>query len=350
MPKIIPHSKPTLDSSDLKALAESLESGQIAQGRLVKEFKNDFAEFLKIKYASAVNSGTSALHLALLALGIKKGDEVIIPTFVCTALLNAVSYVQAKNVLADVNYDDFNISEVSIKEKITKNTKAIIVPHMFGAPADLKPILSIGIPVIEDCAQAVGAIYRGRQVGSFGQLNVFSFYATKVMTTAEGGMVVSNDKNLIEKIKDLREYDKKENFRVRYNYKMTDLQAALGISQLIKLPKMIKRRREIAGIYNEAFKDSPFEIPKEKPNCQNIFYRYIIKSEKFSSEIIKQLNKNGINCAHPISKPLHQYLKFKPKDFPIAEECMDKSFSLPIYPNLKNDEIKYIIKEVLKIY
>ena len=220
----------------------------MVQGKKVLEFEAKVSRYLGVKAGVAVNSGTSALHLALLALNIGPGDEVMVPSFVCSALLNAVSYTGASARIVDVKADDFNISPVEVKKKLNKKVKAIIVPHMFGYPADLKELLSFGVPVIEDCAQSIGADYRGRKAGSFGVLSICSFYATKVMTTGEGGMVLSNQTKILDRIRDLRQYDHALNFQTRYNYKMTDFQAALGLSQLQRLPEFIKRRKQIAQI------------------------------------------------------------------------------------------------------
>ncbi|MBI5682451.1 MAG: DegT/DnrJ/EryC1/StrS aminotransferase family protein [Deltaproteobacteria bacterium] len=190
---MIPHSKPTIEKEELSAVSDVLSLGQISQGLQVKEFERHFEEFFGLKKAVAVNSGTSALHLALIAVGVKTGDEVVIPSFVCTALLNAVNYIGAVPVIADINEEDFNLSPGDTKKRITKKTKAIIIPHMFGTPCnEIHGFKDIGIPIIEDCAQSIGAKISGHYVGTMGDVSTFSFYATKIMTTGEGGMVASN--------------------------------------------------------------------------------------------------------------------------------------------------------------
>ncbi|MFA4932791.1 MAG: DegT/DnrJ/EryC1/StrS aminotransferase family protein, partial [Caldisericia bacterium] len=189
---MIPHSKPTLDQRDYNAVLRVLQSGQISQGEYVKRFEANLSEFVGVKGGVATNSGTSALHLALLALEVGKGDEIILPSYVCTALLNAINYVGATPVLVDIEPDSFNLDAKRVKESLTEKTKAIIVPHLFGLPADMEELQSFGIPLIEDCAQALGATYKGKQAGSFGALSIFSFYATKVIASGEGGMVLSD--------------------------------------------------------------------------------------------------------------------------------------------------------------
>ena len=185
--QMIPHSRPTLDQKEELAVAAILSSGQVVQGEETQRFETALASEIGVVGAAAVSSGTAALHLALLALEIGEGDEVVIPSFVCPALLNAIRYVRATPVLADINREAFNIDVRDLERRLTGKTRAIIVPHMFGLPADIDDITALGIPVIEDCAQSLGSRYRGAPTGSFGVLSVFSFYATKVICTGEGG-------------------------------------------------------------------------------------------------------------------------------------------------------------------
>ncbi len=336
----VPHSKPTLTNSDIKSVAQVIRSGHIAQGKKVEEFEEKIAQFLNVKAAGALNSGTAALHLALLALKIKTKDEVIIPSFVCAALLNAIGYVGAKTVLVDIE-KNFNLSVKEVKKKINRRTKLLIVPHMFGLPADLNELLSLGIPIIEDCAQAIGAEYKGRPVGSFGVLSIFSFYATKMITTGEGGMIASNDKRLIEKIKDLREYDKRDDYHLRYNYKMTDLQAALGINQLAQLPVWIKKRRSIAAQYSQILAPKGYELPSDTRDKTHAFYRYVVTLPQKNLSLLKLLHQKGIHAAPAIHQPLHRYLKLK--GFPVSEHATDHTLSLPIYPSLTPDKLHHIL-------
>jgi len=340
----IPHSKPSTDAKDAKAAYDVITSGHLARGEKVAAFEQALARFQKVKYAVATSSGTAALHLSLLAMDIKKGDNVIIPSFVCTALLNAIHYTGASACVVDIDRDDFNISVKDVKKKINKRTKAIIVPHMFGTPADIGALLKLGIPLIEDCAQSLGAMYRGKPVGSFGVLSVYSFYATKMMTTGEGGLVTSNNRQLISRIKDLYDYDQRRDYKVRYNYKMTDIQAALGISQLSKLPGWIKRRRTIALMYHRGLRDCGFDLPIEKSQREHVYFRYVLRAKKNKPELLKALMKKGIQCATPVYKPLHQYLNLK--GYGCADQAMKESLSLPIYPSLSNDNVQYIIKHI----
>lgn len=350
---MITHSKPTMDQGDIKAVSEVLDSGQVAQGPMVDKFEKELSKFIGMRGGIATNSGTSALHLALLALDIKEGDEVIIPSYVCTALLNAINYVHAKPVITDINRGDFNMSVSDIEKKIDEKTKAIIVPHMFGLAADIDEILNFGVSVIEDCAQSTGATYKGKMVGSFGVISIFSFYATKMLATGEGGMAVSNSDELLEKMRDLREYDFKSDYKVRYNYKMTDMQAALGISQLSKLPTFVDKRKLIARYYSEEFSNLGVILPTSKRHKEHIFYRYVIRINKSANikRYFSEFKKKNVICDSPVYKPLHVYQGLSKKDFVNTEDIINSAISIPIYPSLTENEMNYvssIVKEVLK--
>jgi len=342
----IPHSKPTISSKDISSVLKTLRAKQISQGPMVEKFEKSFSKYHNLKGSVALSSGTAAIHLSLLALGIQDEDEVIVPSFGCSALLNAVLYTGAKPVLADVNNHDFNLSIDSAKNALTKRTKAIIVPHMFGLPADIKDLVRLGIPVIEDCAQSLGAEYNKQKVGSFGAVSVFSFYATKVIATGEGGMVSSNNARLLSKISDMREYDKKKFCKLSFNYKMTDIQAALGLSQMEKLPTFIRGRRSIARKYNNAFTDCHLQIPTSLPGKDHIYYRYVINLGRSSADTIRTLNKKGVHCACPIFEPLHKQMNMDAKYFPNSQELFKNTLSLPIYPSLSKQEVDFIIQSL----
>lgn len=339
----IPHSRPTLGPKEIKAASDVIASGQIAQAKVVQAFESAFARKLGVKYALTTSSGTAALHLALLSLSIGTDDEVIIPSYVCTALLNAVRYVGAQPVLAEINPDTFNLDPDDVKKRLSRRTKALIVPHLFGLAADLDGLLNLNVPIIEDCAQSTGAVYRQQALGTFGHAAIFSFYATKVMTCGEGGMIVSNSKKSIDRIKDLKDYDKKDAYKTRYNYKMTDIQASIGLAQLSRLDSFIQRRRSIARSYIEAFKSLGLKLGPHDP--EHIYYRFIIKLKTDSSPLISELLQKGIGCDRAIYLPLHQLLKLK--GYPITEEVWQKSLSLPIYPSLTQKEVDRVIEAFL---
>ncbi|MBW2078326.1 MAG: DegT/DnrJ/EryC1/StrS family aminotransferase, partial [Deltaproteobacteria bacterium] len=343
---MIPHSKIILDEEDIAVVARVLRSGHLAQGDYVLSLEEKAASFIKADHAAAVSSGTAALHLSLLALGIGEGSEVIIPSYVCTALMNAVQYVRATPVLADIDPDTYNIDVDCIKHAITDRTRAIIVPHMFGLPADIEPIISLGIPVIEDCAQSIGARLGGKYAGSFGTLSIFSFYATKMLGAGEGGMVASNDPRLIETIRDLRDYDEKETYVVRYNYKMTDIMAALCESRIKKLPSFIHRRKEIAKTYDVGLSDLKLGIPLVPERREHVYYRYNIELEN-PIRFMDEMHKRDIHCRRPVFKPIHRYLQLP--GFPNTDDAWEKAVSIPIYPALKQEEAYFIINTITSI-
>ncbi len=344
--EIIPHSRPTIDEEEINAVSAVLRSGQIAQGNQVALFEEAVALLIGMRGGVATSSGLAALHLSLLALEVGERDEVIIPGFVCTALLNAVRLVRAAPVLTDINRETFNIDFNDIKRKLTKKTKAIIVPHMFGLAADIREIVSLGVPVIEDCAQSLGSNYEGARTGSFGLLSIFSFYATKVICTGEGGMVTANDERLLLRISDLRDYDEKDDDRLHYNYKLTDIQAAMGLTQLRKLPGMIARRREVAAIYDEALRKYPVLLPFCPENRDHIYYRYVIRTPRLV-EVLASGGKNGIGYRRPVYKPLHHYLGSA--GYPETEAVFREAVSIPIYPTLSDREISAIIDNLAQV-
>ncbi len=340
---MITHSKVVLAEEDLAGVMDVLRSGLLSQGKIVSSLEKEFASFIGVDHAAAVSSGTAALHLSLLSLGIDKGSEVIIPSYVCTALLNAVHQVSATPVIVDVDHNTYNISAAKIKKAISNKTDAIIVPHMFGLPADIDAIIELGIPVIEDCAHSVGAKFNNRYTGSFGDLSIFSLYATKMLCAGEGGLVLSNNSDLIEKIRDLRDYDEKEDYTLRYNFKLTDIQAALGKSQLKKLPSFIQKRLEIARIYNRGLEGTVSGIPVAMEDREHVYYRYVIPTVD-PIGFMEKMSKKGVECRRPVFKPLHRYLDLSGHE--VTEDVWSKAVSIPIYPSLKEEEANEIVGSI----
>ncbi len=338
----IPHSKPTLGAEEIQAVSDVISSGYVAEGAVVQQFEQSFADYLDIQHAVTTNSGTAALHLALLALEVGPGDEVIIPSYVCCALLNAVNYTGATPVLADIRPDTCNLAAADVKKRLTPKTKAIIVPHLFGLAADLDSLLALEVPLIEDCAQALGSEYAQRPVGTFGVAAIYSFYATKVITTGEGGMVVASSKEFAERIRDLKTYDQKDDYQIRFNYKMTDIQAALGLVQLERLDTLIGRRRAVARQYTSAFEALGLNLPADDPG--HIFFRYVIGLNTDSLSWIQALAREGIGSDRPVHLPLHRQLKST--GCPVAEKAWKNSLSIPIYPSLTDEEITRVIDAV----
>jgi len=353
--RIIPHNKPTIGEEEIEAVTNCLLNAELTVGTKVKEFEKAFSKYIGID-ALATSSGTSALHLALIALGISKNDEVILPAYTCVAVAYPILYQQAKPILADVN-DEYNISFEDIKNKITNLTKAVIVPHMYGCPADLNEIKDLcnekNIYLIEDCAQSIGAEYGKKKVGTIGDISIFSFYATKMMTTIQGGMICSENSEWKKKIQDLRYHDQYQSAasyldtRIKFSYMMSDVNAAIGLVQLKRLESFINRRREIAEIYRYILNNKNIQNPRyiytEK---KHVYSRYIIKTPYSPEKIIIKLQKKGIDCARMYLHPLHKISILKPfnnnVEFPKTDEIVASTISIPIFPTLTDEEILYI--------
>ena len=350
--KVIQHNKPTISAEEIKAAADTLGNLELTVGIKVEEFEKDFAKYIG-KNAAATSSGTSALHLALIALGISKDDEIIMPSYTCLAVALPVLYQQAKPILADVS-DEYNISVEDFKRKITEKTKAVIVPHMFGYPVDLKEIKELceekNVYLVEDCAQSIGARYNAKKVGTVGDISIFSFYATKMMTTIQGGMVCTHNSEWIRIIKDLRYHDQCRSLedtdpRIKYSYMMSDVGAAIGIVQLKKLDEFIKRRRAIASFYRKKLNGNVMH-PLENDEKKHVYSRYVIKTSYNPSEIIEKMREQNVICARMYVPPLHRRVLIRKFNgdarFPKTEEILDSTISLPMYPSLAGEDVEYV--------
>jgi perosamine synthetase len=356
----IAHNKPTIGHEEIKAVVSTLANLELTLGTKVEAFEKDFSKYIGIN-SVATSSGTSALHLALSAIGISKNDEVILPSYTCIAVALPILYQQAKPILADVK-DDYNISVEEIEEKITDRTKAVIVPHMFGYPADLNEIKELceenGIYLVEDCAQSIGALYDNKKVGGIGDISVFSFYATKMMTTIKGGMVCTNNPDWIQTIKDLRYHDQcrlfeDDDLRIKYSYMMSDIEAVIGIVQLNKLDDFINRRIRIAELYKNGLSDNRVMHPVQSNIKKPVYSRYVIRTPYNPSTIIEKLKENNIICERMHIPPLHRRALLKQfnkgTQFEKTEEIINSAISLPIYPSLSDEDVEHVIDVFNKI-
>jgi perosamine synthetase len=343
----IAHSKPYLGKEELAAAGAVILSGQLAQGEMVERLETALAKFAGHRYGVAVSSGTAALYCALRGLGVGQGHEVIIPTYVCTALLNAVIMAGARPALSDVDPVTGNLTPELVKQKLTKNTKAVIVPHIFGYPAAIPEIERLGVPVIEDCAQCVGARIGRKAVGGLSAVAIFSFYATKMIAAGEGGMVATSDRGVRDRIIALREYDKRETWAPSFNFKLSDLHAVLALAQLKKLPEMVRLRSAAAQGYRAAFSghDGILQPPQER-GVEPVYYRFVVRCAKETGPLIETLQKTGIGCGKPVFKPLHRYVR-KP-GFPNADRLQESSLSLPMHPALSPKDVEFVARQVLK--
>jgi perosamine synthetase len=315
-------------------------SGQLAQGREVARFEAAVASQVGVAGAAATSSGTSALLLALLALGAGPGSEIVMPSYVCASLATATLAAGATPVLADISPETFGLCPEDTRRRLSSRTRAVLVPHLFGQPADLDALGALGVPLVEDLAMSLGARWRGRPVGSFGLLAVCSFYATKLMTTGEGGMVLGQDEQLLSDVRDLRGVDDKETFRLRYNAKMTEMAAALGSSQLGRLPELLARRRQLASRYHEVLGELGLPAPSVRAGAQLVWYRYVLVLDGDADAFLREMRQRGIDCRRPVFRPLHRYLGLE--GYPQTEAIYRGAVSIPLYPALTDSEVDQI--------
>ncbi|CAK8721708.1 Aminotransferase DegT [Candidatus Electrothrix gigas] len=334
---MITHNKPTLEQEEQKAALNTIKSGWVAQGSEVEQFENEFCDFLGLpnQHAVALSSGTAALFMALWVLS-AGNKTVALPVYVCSALRNAVGLVNATEILIDTEQNSPNICLSMLQDS---HAKIAIIPHMFGIPTDLTRINDIEI--IEDCAQSIGTSIHGVPVGLHGTVGIFSFYATKLITSGgQGGMLVSKDKTLIDAVRDYRNFDCRKDKKYRFNFQLTDLQAAIGRVQLQKLPPFLARRSEIFEMYQEAgltLLDAP-----QSMDCVSVRYRAVMKTS-VPQKIIDHLLHNGIKTIVPIED---WELLGQSNLFPNAHYLTQHTVSLPIYPSLSDIEIYKIIKTI----
>ena len=361
----IPLTKATIEYDDLKSMESAVYKKAISQNIITETFEKNYTNFLGTVGSVATNSCTSAIILALATLNIKKEHEVILPSYTCLAVLNAVIKYGARPILADNSYDihnmDFNIKFDSVKKLITKKTGAIIVPHMFGVSANIDEIITMNIPVIEDITLSLGTFYKDKPVGSWGDISVCSFYNSKMISCGEGGMLSSKRSDLYEKARYLNGWEKEQpsmrvkksldfNYELRYNFRMSGIAASLGISQLEKLPAFIKKRCNIAKKFTSNLsKISGLQLP-QKHDKQNVYFRYLIALENRNIiSIIQKFTDNGIEMGRGVYPPLHWFLKLDKTKFPGAEKAVKTLLSIPIYPSLSNEQINYILEYANKL-
>lgn len=346
---MIPQSRPDLRASDFAYIRKILKTKQVAGGHLVAELERAFQQCVKAQYAASTSSGTAALHLGLLALGVGPGDEVLVPSYTCASVLQAVQHAGARTRLLDIDEETMNVTGPTVRRELTKRTKAVIVTHTFGFPAPLDELLRVGVPVIEDCALALGATYDGRPVGSMGTLSVFSMYATKVICAGEGGMVCTDDRDIIRRVRDLNGPDQREDWQGRYNYKLSDLAAGLALKQIRRLPSLIARRRAIAARYLRAFKTCPVEFQHSVPKAEPNYYRFVVRTPR-AAGVIANAHRAGIWCDRPVFRPLHHYFDRATRGtLPATEAVFHSTVSIPIYPALSEREVAWIARHMRRI-
>ncbi|MHA1334040.1 MAG: DegT/DnrJ/EryC1/StrS family aminotransferase [Candidatus Odinarchaeia archaeon] len=361
---MIPISAPVIGEEELNNIVKVLNSGIIASGEWVRQFENEFACYIGVKHAISTVNGTTALDIALKTIKIKPGDEVIVPDFTFIATANAVLFQYAKPVFADIDDKTYTLNPDDVVEKISNKTKAVIGVHLFGHPFNIDAIREIcedhHLFLIEDCAQAHGAEYKGEKVGKFGEINCFSLYATKNMTTGEGGMLTTNDDKLADRVRLLINHGQTAKYvheELGFNYRLTNLQAALGLAQLKKLDKFNNTRIKNARYLNKNIRVSGIDKPVVNNNVRHVYHQYVIKVlDEFPlsrNEFLEYLNNKKIGCSihYPLPihmQPLYKKLKINAK-CPIAEEVSSKILSLPVHPKLTGQDLKYICDTINSI-
>lgn len=364
MKRHIPVSQPFLDNTETQYVNQALSEGAISGffGKYIARFENEFAEYSDCKYGVTTTSGTTALHLALLALSIGKDDEVLVATLTNMATFFAIIYQGARPIPIDIEEDTLNLDPDLLESKITNKTKAILVVHLFGHPVNMDPVVACakkhGLYIIEDCAEAQGATYKGRKVGSIGDIGCFSFYANKIITTGEGGMMTTNNMQFVEKARSLKslafgDHNKFMHKDVGYNYRMTNLQAAIGCAQLGKIEAIIEKKRNIAHYYHQGFKDLEcIQLPIEKQYAKNVYWMYhiILKGNYGNkrSAIMSELRERGIETREGFI-PYNMQETFINRGWTSAGDCPKanliaySSFYLPSGVSLTNEELQYTV-------
>ncbi len=355
--------QPSLGKKEKENVLECLDSTWISsKGKFINQFETSFSEFTGIKHAATVSNGTVAIHVALLALGIGKNDEVIVPTFTYIASVNAIKYTGAKPVFVDSDIKTWQIDPTKIEEKITNKTKAIMAVHLYGQPCEMDTILSIAnkykLFVVEDCAEAFGSLYKGKHVGTFGNISTFSFFGNKTITTGEGGMVVTNDLSLYEKVVHLkgqglakdREY---YHDIIGYNYRMTNICAAIGCAQLERANEFIEKKILISKWYEEKLKNLPVVFHSQVGDVKHSFWMIsiLLKDSDEREKIRFHLKKNGIET-RPTFHPVHLMPMYFEKDLslPVAEELGSRGINLPSYPELLESDVDFICNKIKEFY
>jgi dTDP-4-amino-4,6-dideoxygalactose transaminase len=377
--KSVPFHAPSIGEEAIRAVTETLQSGWITTGPKTRSFEEAFARFIGVRHALAVSSCTAALHLSLDAARLREGDEVLVPTLTFAATAEVVAYFKAKPVLVDVDPLYFNLSLEDAGRKITSKTKVIIPVHFGGHPCPMNSVLELaatnGLTVVEDAAHAIPAKYRGQNIGTLSPMTAFSFYATKTLTTGEGGMVTTNDDSLADRVSLMRLHGMSRDAWKRYTaagtwryeiteagykYNLTDPQAALGLVQLSNCEKMWRRRVEIAQKYDSALASlEAYRTPLVAEDVQHAWHLYVVLVKPSAigihrDQVIEELRERGIGTSvHFIPLHLHPYYQrtwgYQPGQFPVAEDYFDRCISLPIYPSMTDEDVNHVIEALQDI-
>ena len=355
--------QPSLTGREKEYVNECLDTSWISsKGEFIPKFEKAFAKYVDVNYAASVSNGTVAIHLALVTLGIGEGDEVIVPTFTYIASANPILQVGATPVFVDSDETTWQMSADDIEQKITEKTRAIIVVHLYGHPCDMDRIMKIArkhdLFVIEDCAEAIGSRYKGMYVGTFGDIGTFSFFGNKTITTGEGGMVVTNDATLYDRMvhfkgQGLAKYREYWHDTIGFNYRMTNIQAAIGLAQLEQIDTFLEKKRQLAKWYTEFLKDLPVNILGESKDVYNSYWMVSLLVEKadLRDELREYLKLNEIET-RPTFYPIHTMPVYADKynKHKVAERIASRGMNLPSYPSLTKEDVKYICDKIREFY
>lgn len=353
--------QPSLNGNEKKYVNECIDSSWISgKGKFINEFESVFAKYIGTKHATTVCNGTVALHLALEALGIGEGDEVIVPTLTYIASVNAITYTGAKAVFVDSLQDTWQMDPNDVTKKITAATRAIMCVHLYGHPCDMEKLVNVAgdnnLFLIEDCAEAIGSMYNGKHVGTFGDVATFSFYGNKTITTGEGGMVVTNDETLHDRLVHLKgqglaKYREYWHDAIGYNYRMTNICAAIGLAQLEQIDEILDKKRQVANWYKEALKESRFEFHMEAENVVNSYWMCtVLIPEGVDRHALKVfLMEHGIET-RPMFYPIHTMPIYSQKyeKHRVAESLARRGMNLPSYPSLSKEDINEIVAVIMQ--
>ena len=352
----IPVSRPSIGDKEVSYVNDAVRSGWVSSlGPFIEQFEKRFAEFCGTRYALTASNGTTALHLALVASGIKRGDEVIVPDLTFVATANAVSYIGARPVMVDIDSETLCIAPDAIEKAITSHTRAIVPVHLYGHPADMDPINKIakqhGLCVIEDAAEAHGAEYRGRRVGGLGLCGVFSFYGNKVITTGEGGMITTDDETVFKTAKRLRDHAMSATKRywheeIGYNYRMTNLQAALGVAQMERIDEFMAKRREIMGWYRTGLEKHPrLRLNRDADWALNAYWMICVEVEGMNDakrqSLMTSLRNRGVD-SRPYFYPMSDMPMYPDTATPVAHRFSEAGLNLPSYVDLTEKDVQFI--------
>lgn len=358
----IPVYKPYLVGNERKYVNECLDSTWISsKGPFVEKFEKEFSTFIGVRHSAAVCNGTVALHLALLTLDIGPGDEVIVPTLTYVASVNAITYTGATPVFVDSLRSNWQIDPKDVKRKITPKTKALLVVHLYGHPCALSSLREIadehGLFLIEDCAEAFGTFFNGAHVGSHGDISTFSFFGNKTITTGEGGMVSTSSPELFQKLSILKNQGNSPtrtywHERVGYNYRMTNLAAAIGLAQLEQAEEILSKKRALAELYKKNLQDLPVELHEESPGCHHSYWMISILTREahLRDPLRDHLLSSGVET-RPFFFPIHQLPMYASHAaFPIAEDLSARGINLPSFPTLSQQEVEFICTQIRTFY